>query len=417
MSLVEKYKLMGKKGEGTFSDVMKAVHVETGEFVAIKRMKSRFTSFEQVYNLREIQALKRLSPHPNIVHLAEVVFDQSKEELSLVFELMDCNLYELIKNKKSHLSEQQVKIFMYQLLKALYHMHKNGIFHRDIKPENLLVCGDVLKLADFGSCKGVYSKPPNTEYISTRWYRAPECLLTDGFYDHKMDIWGVGCVMFEIIGLFPLFPGSDELDQIYKIHNVLGTPPRDVLRKLKRRKAMRIQFPHKEGSGIAKHIPHASSDCVHLIQRMLAYCPEERISSRDALRHPFFRDLREADRRARMLALAAHSGMSSAASLASPSRSPRLSQQPPEHHQARLPRVSRAQEKGNASQKAGGNVQLPMIQAGATQAPREIRGEAATKAAPLPSIAAKSKVRQVAAPLPNNQRVHMVLSTDDLEVG
>jgi renal tumor antigen len=91
-------------------------------------------------------------------------------------------------------------------------MHRNGIFHRDIKPENILYMGDHIKLADFGSCKGMYSEHPYTEYISTRWYRAPECLMTDGYYDYKMDIWGTGCVMFEIIALFPLFPGRNELD-------------------------------------------------------------------------------------------------------------------------------------------------------------------------------------------------------------
>lgn len=97
-------------------------------------------------------------------------------------------------------------------MKAVDHMHKNGIFHRDIKPENILIKNDHVKVADLGSCKGIHSQLPYTEYISTRWYRAPECLMTDGYYDYKMDIWGVGAVMFEIISLFPLFPGKNELD-------------------------------------------------------------------------------------------------------------------------------------------------------------------------------------------------------------
>ena len=83
-----------------------------------------------------------------------------------------------------------------------------------------MITNDTLKVADLGSCRGIYSQPPYTEYISTRWYRPPECLLTDGFYSYKMDLWGIGCVMFEITSLFPLFPGNDETDQIQKIHNV-----------------------------------------------------------------------------------------------------------------------------------------------------------------------------------------------------
>jgi len=101
---------------------------------------------------------------------------------------------------------------MFKVLKALHHTHKNGIFHRDIKPENILIKDDTVKLIDFGSCRGIFSKLPYTEYISTRWYRPPECLLTDGYYNYKMDMWGFGCVFFELLSLFPLFPGKHELD-------------------------------------------------------------------------------------------------------------------------------------------------------------------------------------------------------------
>ena len=145
-------------------------------------MKSTFDSIDQVNNLREIQALRRLGGHPHIVKLNEVLFDEPTGRLALVFELMDMNMYESIRGRRHYLPEGKVQCHVYQLLKALDHMHRHGIFHRDVKPENLLLgADDNIKLADLGSCRGIYSRPPYTEYISTRWYRAPECLLTDGF--------------------------------------------------------------------------------------------------------------------------------------------------------------------------------------------------------------------------------------------
>eukprot|EP00741_Cyanophora_paradoxa_P001772 tig00000073_g1718.t1 len=301
---MHKYRLICKKGEGTFSEVLKAQCIKNGKYVAIKCMKNHFESIEQVNNLREIQALRRLSPHPNIIKLVEVLYDQPTGRLALVFELMDMNMYELIRGRRTYLSEQRVKHFMYQLIKAMDHMHRNGIFHRDIKPENVLLVDDTVKLADFGSCRGIYSKQPYTEYISTRWYRAPECLLTDGYYNYKMDMWGVGCVFFEIVSLFPLFPGTNELDQIQKIHNILGTPPPELLAKFKRQSShMDFNFPFKEGTGIAKLIPHASPECVELLQKLLAYNPDDRLSARQAIRHPYFRELREADKRAHSMAV------------------------------------------------------------------------------------------------------------------
>lgn len=218
------FRLIAKKGEGTFSEVVKAQSIKSSEFVAIKCMKTQFKSIEQVNNLREIQALRRLNPHPNIIDLHGVLFDNASGRLALVFELMDQNIYEMIRLKKTPPSERQIATWLFQLLKAIAHMHRLGIFHRDIKPENILLLGDRLKVADFGSCRGIYTPAPYTEYISTRWYRAPECLLTAGFYDYKMDIWGVGCVFFEILSLNPLFAGTNELDQIERIHEVLGTP-------------------------------------------------------------------------------------------------------------------------------------------------------------------------------------------------
>eukprot|EP00746_Dinoflagellata_sp_MGD_P044442 gnl/MRDRNA2_/MRDRNA2_208437_c0_seq1.p1 gnl/MRDRNA2_/MRDRNA2_208437_c0~~gnl/MRDRNA2_/MRDRNA2_208437_c0_seq1.p1 ORF type:complete len:484 (-),score=105.58 gnl/MRDRNA2_/MRDRNA2_208437_c0_seq1:38-1489(-) len=210
------------------------------------------------------------------------------------------NLYEGIKGRRHYLPESKVKHYMYELLKSIDHMHRNGIFHRDVKPENVLIMDDVIKLADLGSCRGIYSRQPYTEYISTRWYRAPECLLTDGYYSFKMDIFAAGCVWFEMIALFPLFPGQNEMDQIQKIHNVLGTPSPELLaRKFKRNAShMDFNFAEKKGTGVERLIPHASPEMVELLKKLIKYDPDERILARTALKDAYFKDLRDAEKAA-----------------------------------------------------------------------------------------------------------------------
>lgn len=136
---MKNYKAIGKIGEGTFSEVMKIQNLRDGNHYACKQMKQRFESIEQVNNLREIQALRRLNPHPNILTLHQVVFDRKSGSLALICELMDMNIYELIRGRRHPLSEKKVRHYMYQLCKSLDHMHRNGIFHRDVKPENILV--------------------------------------------------------------------------------------------------------------------------------------------------------------------------------------------------------------------------------------------------------------------------------------
>ncbi|XP_028921007.1 MAPK/MAK/MRK overlapping kinase isoform X4 [Ornithorhynchus anatinus] len=289
---MKKYRAIGKIGEGTFSEVTKMQSLRDGTYYACKQMKQHFESIEQVNNLREIQAMRRLNPHPNILTLHEVVFDRKTGSLALICELMDMNIYELIRGRRHPLSEKKIMNYMYQLCKSLDHMHRNGIFHRDVKPENILIKKDLLKLGDFGSCRSVYSRPPYTEYISTRWYRAPECLLTDGYYSSKMDMWSAGCVFYEISSLHPLFPGANELDQITKIHEIIGTPAQKTLTKFKRSRAVNFDFPFKKGSGISLLTSNLSPKCLSLISAMVEYDPDERISAKQALRHSCFREQR-----------------------------------------------------------------------------------------------------------------------------
>ena len=210
---------------------------------------------------------------------------------------MDMNLYEAIEGRKNYLPEKKAKFWIYQTLKALDFMHKNGIFHRDIKPENILLLKNKVKLADLGSCKGMYSKPPFTEYISTRWYRSPECLLTDGYYNYKMDIWGLGCVFYEILTLEPLFPGDDEIDQVNKINYILGSPPNELFEKFVKNSAHRneFNFEHQKGVGINRYLTHVSKDAIDLINKMLIYDPDMRPTARECLNHECFKEFLEYD--------------------------------------------------------------------------------------------------------------------------
>jgi len=231
--------------------------------------------------------------------------------ISLVVAILSFILHSLCRHsfldmttgRRHYLNPQLIKSYIWQLMKSLDHMHKKGIFHRDIKPENILIesstdVGRGLKLADFGSCRGIYSKQPYTEYISTRWYRAPECLLTDGYYGPEMDLWGAGCVMFEITSLYPLFPGSNEIDQVNRIHKVLGTPTPEILTKFRSKGTSHISldFPPQKGIGIPQLIPHASPECIDLIVKLLKYDATDRITAREAMRHPYFRDIKESER-------------------------------------------------------------------------------------------------------------------------
>ena len=218
---MDKYNITKTLGDGTYGSVVKATNKSTGDEVAIKKMKKKFYSWEECMALREIKSLRKLN-HSQIVKLKEVI--RVNDDLYFVFEYMEKNIYELMKDRTSPFPEQQIKSIMYQTLLGLKYMHKHGFFHRDMKPENLLVKGDLVKIADFGLAREIRSRPPFTDYVSTRWYRAPENLLRSVNYNSPVDIFATAAIMAELYLLRPLFPGNNETDQIYKICAVLGSP-------------------------------------------------------------------------------------------------------------------------------------------------------------------------------------------------
>jgi protein kinase len=157
---MHRYTISKRLGDGTYGEVVRAVNNQSGEVVAVKRMKRKYYSWDDCIALREVQSLRKLR-HPNIVKLKEII--RENDRLHMVFEHMDCNLYELTKNRRKHLPAERIQNHMYQILQGLYYMHKNGYFHRDMKPENILVLNnDVTKIADFGLAREINAKGPFT---------------------------------------------------------------------------------------------------------------------------------------------------------------------------------------------------------------------------------------------------------------
>ncbi|XP_004868868.1 serine/threonine-protein kinase ICK isoform X3 [Heterocephalus glaber] len=219
---MNRYTTIKQLGDGTYGSVLLGRSIESGELIAIKKMKRKFYSWEECMNLREVKSLKKLN-HANVVKLKEVI--RENDHLYFIFEYMKENLYQLIKERNKLFPESAVRNIMYQILQGLAFIHKHGFFHRDLKPENLLCMGpELVKIADFGLAREIRSRPPYTDYVSTRWYRAPEVLLRSTNYSSPIDVWAVGCIMAEVYTLRPLFPGASEIDTIFKICQVLGTP-------------------------------------------------------------------------------------------------------------------------------------------------------------------------------------------------
>ncbi|KAG6387808.1 hypothetical protein SASPL_153002 [Salvia splendens] len=283
---MERYKVIREVGTGTFGSVWRAISKQSGEVVAIKKMKKKYYSWEECINLREVKSLRKMN-HPTIIKLKEVI--RENDVLYFVFEYMECNVYQLMKDRGKLFTEAEVRNWCFQVFQGLAYIHQRGYFHRDLKPENLLVSKDVIKIADFGLAREVDSEPPFTEYVSTRWYRAPEVLLQSPTYGPPVDMWAMGAIMAELLTLRPLFPGSSEADEIYKICCVIGSPTKSQWSDgLELASAINYQFPQVAGVHLSALVPGVSSDAIDLITSLCSWNPSKRPTALEALQHPFF---------------------------------------------------------------------------------------------------------------------------------
>jgi meiosis induction protein kinase IME2/SME1 len=296
--------------------------------VAIKKMKKPFPNWEECMKLKELKSLLGIPAHPNIIPLYDAFLMPGSKELHFVFECMEGNLYQLTKSRKGRpLAGGLVASIFQQIVRGLHHIHVHGYFHRDMKPENLLITTtgladypssaplampgtpaekDVLvivKLADFGLARETNSRPPYTEYVSTRWYRAPEVLLRSRDYSNPVDLWALGTIMAEIVNLKPLFPGQSEVDQVLQICEVLGDPTREYgkdergrlrgggewQRGIKMARAVGFEFPLAKpitfSTLFTSKVPPSLIDC---IQDLLRYEPGARLTTTDLLQHHYY---------------------------------------------------------------------------------------------------------------------------------
>lgn len=287
---MDNFEKLEKIGEGTYGVVYKAKQKDTGNYVALKKIRLD-TEFEGVPStaIREISLLLELK-HANIVTLFQVLHLEQK--LFLVFEFLDCDLKKYMDSfAPNGLPLEIVKVLLYQLLDGTAYCHQHRVLHRDLKPQNLLIRinGPVMKLADFGLARA-FGVPVRTytHEVVTLWYRAPELLLGTQFYSTPVDIWSVGCIFAEMVLRKPIFPGDSEIDQLFRIFRTMGTPDDEMWPGVTKLPDFKSTFPKWPQQNLASILKTIEPSGIELLQMMLVYEPQRRISAMNAKLHPYF---------------------------------------------------------------------------------------------------------------------------------
>ena len=292
--VLERFEVLQKLGKGAYGIVWKARNKKTGQVVALKKVYDAFqnsTDAQRTY--REVMYLQHLNGHENIIRLLSIIRAFNNKDLYLVFDLMETDLHIVIRAKI--LKPIHKQFVLYQLFKALKYIHSADIIHRDLKPSNMLINSDCLmKLADFGLARSISATeegdPVVSEYIATRWYRAPEILLGSTNYNKTVDIWSAGCIMIELLTEKVTFAGKSSLNQVELIIELLGRPTERDLAALKIASNNNVLSSIKSGKtkSLTQIMSSFGPDALDLVRSILRYNPDHRPTVEQVLSHPYF---------------------------------------------------------------------------------------------------------------------------------
>uniref|UniRef100_A0A8C7B019 Mitogen-activated protein kinase 15 n=1 Tax=Neovison vison TaxID=452646 RepID=A0A8C7B019_NEOVI len=295
--VAQRYLLKRRLGKGAYGIVWKAVDRRTGEVVAIKKIFDAFrdkTDAQRTF--REITLLQELGDHPNIIRLLDVIRAENDRDIYLVFESMDTDLNAVI-CKGRLLKDTHKRYIIYQLLRATKFIHSGHVIHRDQKPSNILLDSSCsVKLCDFGLARSLDGLPEGpegqalTDYVATRWYRAPEVLLSSSWYTPGVDMWSLGCILGEMLRGRPLFPGTSTLHQLELILETIPPPSKEDLLALGSSFSASIlpclrAWPRQPLDTLLP--PDTPPEALDLLRGLLVFAPDKRLSAAQALQHPY----------------------------------------------------------------------------------------------------------------------------------
>jgi len=286
-------------GKGAYGIVWKCEDKASGETIALKKIFGAFQNATDAQRtFREIIFLQGLTDHENIITLLDVINAENDKDIYLVFEYMETDLHAVI--RANILEDVHKRYIIYQLLKALKYMHTGAVIHRDLKPSNMLLNSECLvKVADFGLARSVEQQEDDgqqvlTDYVATRWYRAPEILLGSTEYTKAVDMWSVGCILGELMYGKPVFPGNSTMNQLERIMEYSGRPSKEDIAAINSQYAETmldtIATPDTATSTWPALFPSADRDTIDLLTQFLAFNPTKRIDVVGSLCHPYVQE-------------------------------------------------------------------------------------------------------------------------------